>query len=105
METDKNTTVREAAPAETEPNETAVQQTDSDDTNNEKLSRKERNQKKDKEGAHKTLIRVIISIMVIVVGVFLILFFVAKAAKYDSIGAMLENMSTELSLMWQRISN
>ncbi len=54
--------------------------------------------------AVKTLIRVAIILAVIALGIFLILFIVAKASRYDSIGSMLEHMFTELWLMWQRIT-
>ncbi|MDL2294723.1 hypothetical protein LJC60_08900 [Ruminococcaceae bacterium OttesenSCG-928-D13] len=59
---------------------------------------------KGKEGAGKTLIRVLITLLIIAVGIFLVLFLVAKAGRFDSIGSMLQHMFTELSLMWQRIS-
>ncbi len=52
----------------------------------------------------KTLIRVVIILAIIALGIFLILFFVAKASRYDSIGSMLQHMFTELWLMWQRIT-
>lgn len=63
-------------------------------------------EKKDKkrEGVPKYLLRVIIALVILAVGIFLILFFVAKAARYDSIGAMLQHMGVELQLMWQRIT-
>ncbi len=51
----------------------------------------------------KTVLRVIIALVIITVGIFLILFLVAKAARFDSVGSMLEHMGTELSVMWQRI--
>lgn len=63
----------------------------------------QKKEKKKKDGL-KTLLKVIIAIVVIVVGIYLILFFVAKAAKYDSIGSMLEHMGTHMGLMWERIS-
>ena len=59
--------------------------------------------KKNKESVRKTLIRVVISLLVIAIGVFLISFFVAKASLYDSIGSMLSHMFGEVSLMWERI--
>jgi len=68
------------------------------------MSEKDKKRDKKKKEGHKTLIRVIIAIVIIVVGIFLILFFVAKAAKYDSIGSMLEHMGTHMGLMWERIS-
>lgn len=70
----------------------------------ETAKRSDRQKQKNKEAGGKTLLRVIISIVVIVVGIFLILFFVAKAAKYDSIGSMLNDMSIDLGLMWERIT-
>jgi len=52
-----------------------------------------------------TLLRLVIALIVIAVGIYLILYIVAYAARYESIGAMLEHMNIELSLMWQRIRN
>jgi len=52
-----------------------------------------------------TLLRLVIALVVIAVGIYLILYIVAYAARYESIGAMLEHMNIELSLMWQRIRN
>ena len=63
----------------------------------------EKPKKKNKEPGHKTLLRVIISILIVAVGIYLILFLVARAAMYDSIGSMLQHMFVELSVMWQRI--
>jgi len=50
-----------------------------------------------------TLIRIVVSLVLIAIGIYLILFLVARAAKYDSIPAMLQSMFIELELMWQRI--
>jgi len=52
-----------------------------------------------------SLLRIVIALIIIAVGIYLILFIVAYAAKYDSISAMLESMRVELDLMWQRIKN
>jgi len=59
--------------------------------------------KKKRSGFAVTLIRIIISLLLIAGGIYLILFLVARAAKYDSIQAMLQSMFIELELMWQRI--
>jgi len=50
-----------------------------------------------------TIIRIVVSVIIIVLGVYLILYLVMRAAKYDSIQAMLQRMFVELELMWQRI--
>jgi len=50
-----------------------------------------------------TLFRVIISLIVIVIGVYLVLYVVSVAARFESISAMLQSMRIELDLMWQRI--
>ena len=70
-------------------------------TNKGKPSKK----RKRKKHIGMTLLRLIIALFVIAVGVYLILYIVAYAAKYETIGAMLESMNIELSLMWQRIRN
>lgn len=57
-----------------------------------------------KEKRRRTMLRVIISVAIIVVGIFLILLLISKAAQYPSIGSMLAHMSEELALMWQRIT-
>lgn len=59
--------------------------------------------KRGKEPLYKTVLRVVISIVLLAIGVFIILLLVAKAARFDSIASMLQHMSVELSLMWQRI--
>jgi len=59
--------------------------------------------KKKKRKPIITLLRIVISLILIAAGIYLILFLVAKAAKYDSIPAMLQRMFVELELMWQRI--
>ena len=56
-----------------------------------------------KEKWKRVLLRVIVSLAAIAVGIFIILFCVAKAAQYDSISSMLQHMGGELALMWQRI--
>lgn len=56
-----------------------------------------------KESGLKTFLRILITLAVIALGIFLILFVVAKAGRFDSIGSMLRHMGVELSLMWQRI--
>jgi len=63
----------------------------------------EEEEKKDKEPFKKTLIRVIISILIIAVGIFLVLWIVSLAAQYDSISDMLRDMSNEVNLMIRRI--
>ena len=50
-----------------------------------------------------SIIRFLICIVIIAVGVFFILYIIARAAKYDSISSMLQNMLIELELMWQRV--
>lgn len=60
--------------------------------------------KKTREGAHWTLVRILVAILILALGIFLILFFVAKASHFDSIGSMLQHMFIELGLMWQRIN-
>jgi len=49
------------------------------------------------------IIKIVIAVIVIAVGTFLILYIVARAAKYESIGAMLQSMLIELEIMWQRV--
>ena len=67
----------------------------------ESFTRKRRRKKHPGRAA----LRTIIALVVIAVGIYLILYFIAMAAKYDTIPAMLQSMGVELSLMWQRISN
>ena len=50
-----------------------------------------------------TVIRTVLAIIIIAVGTYLILYLVARAAKYETISAMLQSMFIELELMWQRI--
>jgi len=50
-----------------------------------------------------TVIRTLIALIIIAVGIYLILYLVARAAKYETISAMLQSMFIELELMWQRI--
>jgi t-SNARE complex subunit (syntaxin) len=98
MDTDKTGNANEALQQDANGGQTDVA---------EPATRSEKNEKKDKkkkENAGKTALRIIIAIIVIVVGIFLVLFFVAKAAKYDSIGSMLSHMGGELGLMWERIT-
>ena len=57
----------------------------------------------DKEPVRKTFIRVLASILIIVVSVFLLLLIVSRAAQYESIPAMLQDMSADLGLMVQRV--
>jgi len=59
--------------------------------------------KKKKRRPVSALLRIVISLIIIAAGIYLILFLVARAAKYDSIPAMLQRMIVELELMWQRI--
>jgi len=66
--------------------------------NEEDLGKKE-----DKEPARKTLIRVLVSILIIAVGIFLVLWIVSIAAQYESISAMLQDMGNEVGLMIRRI--
>ena len=50
-----------------------------------------------------TIIRTVIALVIIAIGVYLILYLVARAAKYETISAMLQSMFIELELMWQRV--
>jgi len=50
-----------------------------------------------------SVIRFLICIIIIAVGVYVILYIIARAAKYDSISSMLQSMFIELELMWQRV--
>ena len=61
--------------------------------------------KKRKQKRHpiKSLLRILLALIIIAAGIYLILFIVAYASRYDSIGSMLDRMFEELSLMWQRI--
>jgi len=59
--------------------------------------------KKKKRSLAITILRIVISLIIIAGGIYLILFLVARAAKYDTIAAMLNSMFIELELMWQRI--
>jgi hypothetical protein len=63
--------------------------------------------KKSKRKRHpiKSLLRILLALVLIAGGIYLILFIVAYASRYDSIASMLERMFDELSLMWQRIRN
>ena len=65
---------------------------------------KKKQRTKKKENAAKAIIRIIITIVIIILGIFLILWAVAKAAKYETIGNMLVHMWGELDLMWKRIA-
>jgi len=49
------------------------------------------------------LIRIIVTILIIAAGTLLILYIVARAAKYESIGVMIQSMLIELELMRQRV--
>ncbi len=60
---------------------------------------------KKKGNGARLLIRILVVVAIIVVGVFLILWIVSRAAKYEIIGAMLDHMFGELDLMWKRINN
>lgn len=66
------------------------------------VSPKEKKKKK-KEPGRKLALRIIISVVVIALGIYLILYLVARAAMYDSIGSMLQHMFNELSIMVERI--
>ena len=50
-----------------------------------------------------SILRLLICIVIIAIGVFVILYIIARAAKYDSISSMLQSMFIELELMWQRV--
>jgi len=50
-----------------------------------------------------SIIRFLICIVIIAVGVYVILYIIARGAKYDSISSMLQSMFIELELMWQRV--
>ncbi len=69
------------------------------------FGRKNGKQKNDKiaEEPGKLILRIVISILVIALGIFIILWCVAKAALYESIGDMLRHMWVEWNLMWARI--
>lgn len=58
---------------------------------------------KKKKNIGSTLIRILVNVAIIALGVILLLWLVSKAAKYDSIGSMLDSMLIELELMWERI--
>jgi len=63
-------------------------------------------EKKENEKKRRILIliiKIVVVILLIAIGTFLILFIVARAAKYETIGAMLQSMLIELELMWQRV--
>jgi len=77
---------------------TLLQAIEKDNSQNGKTPKKRKKRK-----PIMTLLRVVISLVLIAIGIFLILFLVARAAKYDSIPAMLQRMIVELELMWQRI--
>ena len=49
------------------------------------------------------ILRVVIILVIIAVGVYVILWAVARAGKYDSIRTMLDQMYVDLELMWSRI--
>ena len=59
--------------------------------------------KKKKQSAGMIILRIFITILIIAVGIFGIIFIVAKASGRESIIEMLRHMQNELSLMWQRI--
>ena len=56
-----------------------------------------------KETQRKKLIRVLLYLVIIVGGIFAVLFLISRAALYDSIGSMLSHMWGELQLMGERI--
>ena len=89
---EQNDTIQEYIPVISQ---TLVQDIDSDGDKPKK--------KKKKRRPIVTLLRIVLSLVLIAVGIFLILWLVARAAKYDSIPAMLQRMFVELELMWQRI--
>lgn len=64
-----------------------------------KRAKKARN----RESWGKTLLRVLASLLVIVLGVWLVLYLVARAAAYPTVLAMLADMWAALQLAWQRI--
>jgi len=51
-----------------------------------------------------TIVRIVVSIIVIVIGVYLILWLVSRAAKYETISEMLGHMWEHLQIMWERIT-
>ena len=63
----------------------------------------EQSKKKAKPSVWWTILRIVIALVIIAAGVFLILYIIARAAKYETILAMLQSMYIELELMWQRI--
>ena len=69
----------------------------------ETASLEEKKARQLKEKNSKRLIRVLITIVVIIVGVFLILWLIAKAANYNTVADMVNVMLGELDLMWTRI--
>ena len=72
--------------------------------NNNPETEPPKKRKKKKESGVKLLIRVLIVVAIIVLGSYLVLWLVAKASNYSSIGAMLQHMFGELDLMWKRIT-
>ena len=60
--------------------------------------------KRKKQSAGIAILRTVLVLLIIAVGVFGVLYIVAKASAHESLGAMLRHMQQELSLMWQRIT-
>ena len=62
---------------------------------------------KDKKGEEpmKRVLRIVISILIIALGIFIILWAVAKASLFGSIGEMLRRMGTDLQVMFARITS
>lgn len=56
-----------------------------------------------KEHTKFWLLRLIIGILIIVVGVWLVLWIIARASLYSSIGDMLQHMFQHMDIMWKRV--
>ena len=67
------------------------------------MGKLEKNKIKTKEPIYKTILRIAFTLAVVIIGIFLILYFVAKAARFDSLVVMLKHMLAELTLIWERI--
>jgi len=61
-------------------------------------------QKKKNKSIVRTIIRIVVSILVIAIGIYLILWLVSRAAKYETISEMLQHMWEHLQIMWERIT-
>ncbi len=60
---------------------------------------------KNGEEPMKRILRIVISILIIALGIFIILWAVAKASLFGSIGEMLRRMGTDLQVMFARITS